>query len=168
MFNPRSSPELEWVELCNTAAGRVDVAGYTLWDDDNVNSVAPNFPAGATVPGHECVVLTGADDVAEFQVAWGASVAVLGIVRFPTLTNSGDRVQLWDGDHPPSPEDVETGAQALISFAYVGSLGDGVGSIQLLTLTADPGAPESWALSLPGVGTQETVAGDLGSPGLAP
>jgi hypothetical protein len=168
MFNPRSSPELEWVELCNRTSQPLDLTAYTFWDDDNDASVAPNFPDATVVPGESCVVLTGVDDVAAFQEAWGEEVPVVGLEVFPVLTNSGDRVQLWDADHPPEPESVDPATDTLIAFDYPGSMGDGAASIQLVDSAADPSESESWELSGDDPATTVTTDGDVGTPGIAP
>ena len=168
MFNPRSSPELEWVELCNTTGAAISLTGYTLWDDDNDDSIAPNIPVATALPADSCVVLTHADDVASFSAAWGQEIPVVGLPAFPTLTNSGDRVQLWDPLHLPVASDVDAGTNTVVSFDYSGSLGDGSGSIELTTITANPSLRESWALSTVEAGASITSVGDVGTPGVAP
>jgi len=168
MFNPQSTPELEWVELCNRALTPLDLDGYTFWDDDNDSSVTPNFPPDTVVPAASCVVLTGVDVVPAFQEAWGMDVTVVGLTEFPTLTNSGDRIQLWDAEHPPLPEDVDPGTDAVIAFDYAGSLGDGAASIQLVDLAADPADPKSWERSGDGFAVTITDDGDIGTPGIGP
>ena len=168
MFNPRSSPELEWVELCNRAPAPLDLTGYTFWDDDNGDSVAPNFPADSVVPGGSCVALTGADDVPAFHEAWGADVPVVGLEVFPVLTNSGDRIQLWDADHPPQPEHVDPATDVVFAFDYRGSLGDGAASIQLTSIALDPTDPANWQLSTSAPPATVTSDGDVGTPGIVP
>jgi len=168
MFNPQSTPELEWVELCNTTRADISLGGYTFWDDDNDDSVTSNFPAGSTLPAESCVVLIQADDVASFAAAWGETILVVGLTSFPLLTNTGDRVQLWDATHLPVASDVDPGTNSLVSFDYSGSLGDGSGSIELTSISADPSLRESWELSTAEAGASISSDGDVGTPGVAP
>jgi hypothetical protein len=168
MFDPQSSPELEWVELCNPNDVPVGLEGYTLWDDENAASVAPNFPVGSAVPATECVVLVSATRVFDFVSHWSLDTPVVLVSSFPALTNSGDRLQLWDTTVTPTPDDVESGAGAIICFDYPASLGDGVGSIQLVSMAADPAVVENWVLSTAENGASVSTVGDVGTPGVAP
>lgn len=131
--------DLEYVELYNAGTMSVDLSGWQLRDDREVNEFF--IPAGITISSHGYVII--ADDTDLFKQKYGF-LPTIGGLSF-NLSNASDEVQLFDAegiiveiisytDRTPWPEAAD---------------GEG-SSLERLNALFPSNLPESWAASSPG------------------
>ena len=183
MYNPASSEDdWEWVEIYNSSASAIDLAGYVLDDDDGGPLSEANIASG-TVAAGETAILFNADDLTEqnMQDAWGGGLTYVAVNSWPALSNSGDGLGLWsDYSQYTTDEAAGTFDSAADSVAYTDDppfpADDGAGSIYLSDLSDT--SDTTWLLS--GVGDAvgsfnaspafdsqvDHPGGDVGSPGV--
>ena len=152
LYNPAASGDAPWeyVELFNASAvDTVSLGGYVLDDDDGNPLTGSNVLAGSVGP-RSAVVLFNAQDntLTALRSAWGAAVNFVGVSNWPGLSDSAERIALWDGFISYNARNF---ANALADVQYtsggVWPLADGVASIHLADVDADPAAGPNWALS---------------------
>ncbi len=90
MYNPAGSDQSgainrEWVELYNTGATSVSLAGWQFGDSQD-NTWANVFPAGTMIGANQALVVTG--DAASFDLEWGTGISRIQVGSFPILANS--------------------------------------------------------------------------------
>ena len=179
MYNPASGePAWEWVEIVNTGASEIDLAGWVFDDTNSVFQAGANIASGTIAAGGSAV-LYNADALSadDFTAAWGAGINLIGVTDWSraSLNNGGDTFALWDSFDAYAGDEV-TAANVVVSLAYDDSgawpSDDGAGSIYLTDLAADASDGANWALSEAGVVTPVNVAQtggeageDVGSPG---
>ena len=185
MYNLDSSEDAwEYVEVHNPGATPVDLSGWVM-DDLNSNAHSAANIASGVIPAGQSAVLYRADDItdADFTAAWGPNINLIAVTGWSKL--QGFTVGLWSSFSDYSDSDANahvTVAYLNIFFyimEYIGAFPpvDGLASIYLTDLTADPTDEANWALSelgtpTPlGTGRQSTAAGgnsgnDIGSPGV--
>lgn len=164
MYDPAGGNEHEYVELYNTGATDVDLTGYTIADADLANTFT--IPSGTIPAGGTALVVridATARLLANYQNAWGDLNYIEGN-PWPTYTNSGDTVSLFD-----------TGDTLIAEVNYRASNGypssNDSASIYMLDVNAaNPYDASNWALSQDGVDGahfgNSPRAGDVGSPGV--
>lgn len=154
----------EYVELFNYGPTAVDLAGWTLKDDDSDNVVLPSISIGSG----DAVVLT--KDKATFEGEWFGSVPQANVyeVNFGFLANGADELRLLDpGNELAWALDYTDGDPGGDGFAWIltdtewlltdyGTIQDG-GPDETGTLGYEYGA------DVPGLFTSDS--GDTGSPG---
>lgn len=183
MYNPASDEDdWEWVEIVNTGATPLDLAGWVFDDINGVAQTGANI-AGGTVAAGASAILFNADDLtaADFAAAWGAGINLIAVTGWgaAALNNGGDTVGLWSS-FAAYEGDNTTHANAVVSVTYDDAgawpVDDGAASIHLTDLAADANDGTNWALSVAGgetpvnTGTTANAAGgnsgaDIGSPG---
>jgi hypothetical protein len=82
-------PEAEFIELFNHGADPFDLHGWTLADGADSTVLPHTF----ILPGH-FLVLTASSSAAKFD----STISVLGVVNFPSLSNTGEPLVLRSGD----------------------------------------------------------------------
>jgi hypothetical protein len=175
MFDPASSPEGDWeyVEIYNSGPGSVNLAGYVFDDDDGTALTNANISTGIIPVGGAAVLHSTSLTAAEMQAAWGATPLFISVSNWSSLNNTGDRIGLWSNLASYGTRDFSA-AEADVEFS-VGSgwpTIDGVGSIYLTSLEADPSVGSNWDLSEVGVddaylsaAVGDTLVSNVGSPG---
>ncbi len=179
----------EWVEIYNSTASTINLAGYVLDDFNNSAHDAANI-AGGTIDAGETAILFNEDDVdqADFAAAWGAGLNLVPVTGWDqmSLNNGGDTVGLWDDFNIYSAGDGDHNvhANAVVSQVYdeeggFPTLAQGP-SISLADLSFDPTLGENWDNAVLGDGIVSFNAagvsggggtivfhpgGDVGSPG---
>ncbi|MCH1533855.1 MAG: lamin tail domain-containing protein [Schleiferiaceae bacterium] len=148
----------DWFEIHNYGDSAVDLTGFS-WDDESEIPGTSTFPAVTVQPGQAIVVL---DDVAankdNFLAEWKLYAGSVTIVAndeltgsFPSLSQNGDAVFLYDANGAEMASGVYTAATAgfAVEFDTTGAfLGDAVDGTN---------------------GAYTSLEGDVGSPGnLAP
>ncbi|MEM7754112.1 MAG: lamin tail domain-containing protein [Planctomycetota bacterium] len=98
MFNPLTSPELEYVEIFNTTGAPLDISGWFLEDIEVGGNPATNgVPAGTILPPGGVAVLadtnsvTEAETLAAFQAVWGTMTPAGVPILFIPTDNWGAR-----------------------------------------------------------------------------
>ncbi|MBI5710881.1 MAG: lamin tail domain-containing protein, partial [Candidatus Eisenbacteria bacterium] len=117
-----SSRDDEWVELVNTGAAPLDLAAFFITDGDTL----PRCGLSGTLAGNARLVVFGRDAYA-WERANGFPAYGL------SLSNSGDRVMLWQvsgGDTLLVDEYAYTSHEAAADRA-IGRLPEGIGGWQL-------------------------------------
>lgn len=196
MYNPASTTsagvEWEWIEVFNPGVA-IDFASTPHWldDDDGAPLSGPNLTAGRIESGQTAVLYNpDTATLEQLQAAWGRSdedpIHWIGVEEWPTLTNSGDLIALWDSafsytsDH--STEDAAA-AEALVSLDYgaagwpTAPNGDSLYLVNLSSTTddaqawetasgsyGDPDAYQAAEVFVPG-GVIDSAGLDIGSPG---
>ncbi len=139
MYNS-ADVDTEYVELFNAGTSTIDLAGWSLRDDDDAHVFT--IPGGvALAPGSFLVVSA---DTIGMRARYGGAVPVVGNLDFG-LGNGGDAVRLFDDgstmvddvaydDDPPWPPEAD---------------GDGP-SLELIDPASDNGLASSWGVSLNG------------------
>ena len=183
MYDPASTldGDWEWVELHNPGVSAVNLAGYVI-DDINAPAHAGSNIAGGSIPAGGFAVLYDADSLsaATFTATWGPGINLVPVTGWGTmgLNNTGDTVGLWNS-FASYNGDNQTHANVIAGVAYDDSSpwpsNDGVASIYLTNVAADPSNGANWALSVSGVAGAYTsnpagvnLAVNVGSPGVIP
>lgn len=180
MYNPASAEDdNEWVEVANVGTGAIDLSGYVIDDFNNTAHPSANIASGS-VPAGGSAVLYNADDLsaADFAANWGPGINLVAVTNWAAmaLNNGGDTLGIWS-DFASYAGDNVAQTNAILSIAYddAGSwpADDGVGSIFLSDLSADPNTGTNWELSTDGALTPVfsaymSNAGSIGSPGPTP
>ncbi|MCH1406414.1 MAG: lamin tail domain-containing protein [Schleiferiaceae bacterium] len=143
----------DWFEIHNYGDSAVDLNGYS-WDDESEIAGTSTFPAVTVQPGEAIVVL---DDVAAnkdaFLAEWKLYAGSVTIVAndeltgsFPSLSQNGDAVFLYDANGAEMASGVYTAATAgfAVEFDTTGAfLGDAVDGTNgaYTSLEGDVGSP---------------------------
>jgi predicted extracellular nuclease len=177
MYNPASAEDdWEWVEVYNAGSEVVDLSGYVIDDSNSTAHEGANIASGSIPPGGSAILFNAEDLIsADFAAAWGTGLNLIPVTNWSTmaLNNSGDTVGLWTSFASYSG-DNQAQVNALVTVPYP-DIDDGMGSIYLTDLAADPTNAASWTLSTVGASTpvgtayQSTAAGgnsgnDVASP----
>ncbi|MEM8754238.1 MAG: lamin tail domain-containing protein, partial [Pseudomonadota bacterium] len=188
MYNPDSAEDdWEWIEVANTGAAAIDLAGWVLDDGNSVFHEAATIAAGSIAAGESAVLFNADDLTAEaFAAAWGEGLNLIAVADWSanTLNNGGDVIALWDSFEGYSTDIAGEAiafdeAVAVVAYDDGGDwpADDGDASIYLTDLAADPNDGANWALSTVGDATPTGVGrdsvpdaasgneGDVGSPG---
>jgi hypothetical protein len=102
MYNPWTSPELEYVELYNTTNKAIDISGWTLFDLEGDPPSAP-FPAGTILGAGEIIVVFDAEEffdaatetfddataLAQWQSVWGSDFTAIPLPVWGARANFG-------------------------------------------------------------------------------
>ena len=143
----------DWFEIHNYGDSAVDLNGYS-WDDESEIAGTSTFPAVTIQPGEAIVVL---DDVAAnkdaFLAEWKLYAGSVTIVAndeltgsFPSLSQNGDAVFLYDANGAEMASGVYTAATAGFSVefdttgAFLGDAVDGTNGAYT-SLEGDVGSP---------------------------
>ena len=143
----------DWFEIHNYGDSAVDLNGYS-WDDESEIAGTSTFPAVTVQPGEAIVVL---DDVAAnkdaFLAEWKLYAGSVTIVAndeltgsFPSLSQNGDAVFLYDANGAEMASGVYTAATAGFSVefdttgAFLGDAVDGTNGAYT-SLEGDVGSP---------------------------
>lgn len=89
---PGTDSDEEWIELYNGGSGSLDLAGYTITDNNGTGS-SYTFPAGSVIGAGSYFVV--ASNEAGFTAIYGIAASQYGSI--PALNNSGDALILTDG-----------------------------------------------------------------------
>src|SRR6056300_144215 len=143
----------DWFEIHNYGDSAVDLNGYS-WDDESEIAGTSTFPAVTVQPGEAIVVL---DDVAAnkdaFLAEWKLYAGSVTIVAndeltgsFPSLSQNGDAVFLYDANGAEMASGVYTAATAgfAVEFDTTGTFtGDAVDGTNgaYTSLEGDVGSP---------------------------
>ena len=143
----------DWFEIHNYGDSAVDMTGFS-WDDESEIPGTSTFPAVTVQPGQAIVVL---DDVAankdNFLAEWKLYAGSVTIVAndeltgsFPSLSQNGDAVFLYDANGAEMASGVYTAATAgfAVEFDTTGAfLGDAVDGTNgaYTSLEGDVGSP---------------------------
>src|SRR6056300_946973 len=143
----------DWFEIYNYGDSAVDLSGYS-WDDDSEIAGTSTFPSVTVQPGQAIVVL---DDVAAnkdaFLAEWKLYAGSVTIVAndeltgsFPSLSQNGDAVFLYDANGAEMASGVYTAATAgfAVEFDTTGTFtGDAVDGTNgaYTSLEGDVGSP---------------------------
>ena len=143
----------DWFEIHNYGDSAVDLTGFS-WDDESEIPGTSTFPAVTVQPGQAIVVL---DDVAankdNFLAEWKLYAGSVTIVAndeltgsFPSLSQNGDAVFLYDANGAEMASGVYTAATAgfAVEFDTTGAfLGDAVDGTNgaYTSLEGDVGSP---------------------------
>jgi hypothetical protein len=180
MYDPASPErrgEPEWIELMNTGSTSVDLAGWTLDDEDATDW---GELTGTLEPGAIAVVINGdAGTAEEFHAAWAEDpeqeqTYLIIAVQWGSLANKPTK-----DNEVLVLLDAEGSSICTVNYERGGDWPDprrSGQSIHLTTLEADAGISGSnWALTTPTTEGARTarVAGvftrpDIGSPGVVP
>jgi hypothetical protein len=104
-------PDLDWIELYNSAATQVDISGYKIYDSGGQGGTKPKmtFASGTVIPAKGFYVVTTdistTTDPSGFGLSSGgegvwledASGTVIDNVTFPALTETQSYVRIPDG-----------------------------------------------------------------------
>lgn len=102
MYNPWTSPELEYIELYNTSSETVDLSGWIIADLEGDPPSSP-FPAGTTLAPGEILVLFDAEEffdsdagtfddaaaLAQWQAVWGDDFTAVPLPVWGARANFG-------------------------------------------------------------------------------
>ncbi|MFI4855342.1 MAG: lamin tail domain-containing protein, partial [Phycisphaerales bacterium JB065] len=102
MFDPSTSPELEYIELYNTSSEAVDISGWTVYDLEGDPASAP-VPAGTILGAGEIIVLFDAEEfydatkdtfdaagaLAQWQSIWGSDFNAIPLPVWGARANFG-------------------------------------------------------------------------------
>ena len=143
----------DWFEIYNYGDSAVDLSGYS-WDDESEIAGTSTFPSVTVQPGQAIVVL---DDVAAnkdaFLAEWKLYAGSVTIVAndeltgsFPSLSQNGDAVFLYDANGAEMASSVYTAATAgfAVEFDTTGTFtGDAVDGTNgaYTSLEGDVGSP---------------------------
>ena len=143
----------DWFEIYNYGDSAVDLSGYS-WDDESEIAGTSTFPSVTVQPGQAIVVL---DDVAAnkdaFLAEWKLYAGSVTIVAndeltgsFPSLSQNGDAVFLYDANGAEMASGVYTAATAgfAVEFDTTGTFtGDAVDGTNgaYTSLEGDVGSP---------------------------
>src|SRR6056300_1145709 len=143
----------DWFEIYNYGESAVDLSGYS-WDDESEIAGTSTFPSVTVQPGEAIVVL---DDVAAnkdaFLAEWKLYAGSVTIVAndeltgsFPSLSQNGDAVFLYDANGAEMASGVYTAATAgfAVEFDTTGTFtGDAVDGTNgaYTSLEGDVGSP---------------------------
>jgi hypothetical protein len=143
----------DWFEIYNYGDSAVDLSGYS-WDDESEIAGTSTFPSVTVQPGEAIVVL---DDVAAnkdaFLAEWKLYAGSVTIVAndeltgsFPSLSQNGDAVFLYDANGAEMASGVYTAATAgfAVEFDTTGTFtGDAVDGTNgaYTSLEGDVGSP---------------------------
>lgn len=143
---PGTDSDEEWIELYNGTSSSVDLAGFTVTDNNGTGS-SYTFPSGSTIAAGS--YLTVASNSAGFQAIYGFDADLYGSI--PALNNSGDALILTDAQS--NEVDVvawEGGASAGIPSGW-GSTSDPIAatgeSIYRSSPTSDSDTYSDWAVA---------------------
>jgi hypothetical protein len=90
MYHPKESEALEFVELTNVRAARLDLTGFYF------RGIDYRFPPGSRLEGHQTIILIPNDDPEAFAVTY-PNLSVFGTYR-RHLANDGETIRIYDGD----------------------------------------------------------------------
>ena len=171
MYNPWTSPELEYIELYNTSSETVDLSGWIIADLEGDPPSAP-FPAGTTLAPGEIIVLFDAEEffdsdagtfddaaaLAQWQAVWGDDFTAVPLPVWGARANFGtptdEILAVIDGNGVII--DVVnysgTDSNGIPTFGWPGT--EGHGSIYLRGDRLDGvlnNSAENWRLTFPGL-----------------
>ena len=186
MYDPASEETLwEWIEIYNTGATTLDLAGLIVDDIDGSFHISPNINSGSIGAGQSAILYSSELTETEFIDAWGPGINLITVSNWISmgLGNGGDSIGIWD-DYATYALDFNTHLSTSVGLKY----DDGNGeddiwptksngtSIHLTDLALDYKDGANWAISVDEENTPvfETYASlpsvtnrgnEIGSPG---